>query len=195
MKSKQVVLATVTTGFVLFTLGALREAGDPRLAAAGDAWLPTARAAEACPVPPASRLAGDWKIVSTGCTTDCRQTHLQKGDRMSFVQDVSGESRFSLTVTPVGTGRAVSRTEGETLVADGVGNVTGPIVFEHDRLDGSPLELHWLIVKLRQYDADGLGRCQLRGRVQVCDSEPAAGATGCTSLQHAGELHIEPGWP
>ena len=74
----------------------------------------------------------------------------------------------------------------------GVGNVSGPIVLGHDVLDGSPLQLHWLIVNLRSFDSDGLGACQLRGRVQVCAAEPAKGATSCGTLQHAGIIHIEP---
>ena len=192
MNTSRVLLGTVTTGFVLFTLGALREVADPAAAVRGSALLPTAMAGGACPTPKMSELARKWLVVSTGCTTDCTQTHLQKGDALSFAQDVSGADNFSVAVTP-GTGaRLASRTEGYTLVSDGVGNATGPIVFEHNKLDGSPLQLHWLIVNLRSFDSDGLGACQLRGRVQVCAAEPAKGATSCGTLQHAGIIHIEP---
>lgn len=191
MNITRAAIAAVSAGFVLFTVGALREMVDPAAAARGDGLLPAAQAATSCGVPPAKALARSWEVVSTGCT-NCKQTHLAKGDTLKFDQDLSGEPNFSVVVTPAKAGRAKPRSEGYALVADGVGNVTGPVVFEHDPLDGSPLDLHWLIVKLRQYDVDGSGRCALRARVQVCDREPAKGASSCSSLQHAGEIHLDP---
>lgn len=189
-KATQLVLIS---GFVLFTLGALREVVDPIAAARGDGLMPRAMAASACPVPRLDELERSWTVASTGCTTDCKQTHLQVGDKLSFGKDISGELNFSMAVAPGKPGRAASSTEGFTLRSDGVGNVTGPIVFEHSVLDGSPLQIHWLIVKIRKYDADGLGQCKLRARVAVCGEEPAAGAASCTSRQHEGEIHLDPG--
>lgn len=192
MKSSIAIRASVAAGFVLFTVGALRELVDPAAAARGGSLLPTAVAAESCPLPKVDELARDWVIVSSTCTTDCRSSHLQKGDRVRFARDVSGAASFSAVVSPSTEGRKGSRTEGYTLGSDGVGNVSGPIVLGHDVLDGSPLQLHWLIVKVRKVDTDGLGSCALRARVQVCDDEPAKGATSCTAQQHAGEIHLEP---
>jgi hypothetical protein len=190
MNITRAALAAVSAGFVLFTIGALREVADPSAAVRGTGLIATAQAATSCELPPIDKLARPWIVTSAGCT-DCKQAHLQKGDKLKFDQDVSGETNFSLKMKPAKSERILSRTAGYTLVADGVGNVTGPVVFDHDPLDGSPLELHWLIVKLRSYDSDGLGNCKLRARVQVCGSEPAKGATSCTSLQHAGEIHLE----
>lgn len=190
MKPSIAMKASVAAGFVLFTVGALRELADPAAAARGG-LMPVARAAEACPTPKVDELARDWVIVNSTCT-ECRSTHLQKGDRIRFARDLSGAASFSAVVTPGSSGRKGSLTEGYSLVSDGVGNVTGPIVLGHDPLDGSPLQLHWLIVKIRSFDSDGLGSCALRGRLQVCDAEPGKGATSCTAQQHAGEIHIEP---
>lgn len=191
MKPSLAIQASVAAGFVLFTVGALRDLADPSAAVRGNGLMPAAVAAESCPLPKVDALARDWVIVSTTCA-DCRSTHLQKGDRLRFEKDVSGAANFSAVVTPASTGRKGSRTEGYTLASDGVGNVSGPIVLGHDPLDGSPLDLHWLIVKVRSVDTDGLGSCALRGRVQVCAEEPAQGATSCTTQQHAGVIHIEP---
>ena len=191
MTKTKATLTVLVGGFVLFTLGALREVVDPVAAARDGGMMPRAVAATACDVPKLDELARNWKVVSTGCT-DCQQSHLQVGDALSFAKDVSGENNFAVEVKPGKADRQASRTEGYALRADGVGNVTGPIVFEHNVLDGSPLQLHWLIVKVRQYDADGLGQCKLAGRVSVCTEEPAAGASSCTAQQHAGSLHIEP---
>ncbi|MCU0760520.1 MAG: hypothetical protein MUF07_15175 [Steroidobacteraceae bacterium] len=190
MNITRAALAAVSAGFVLFTIGALREVADPAAAARGTGLIATAQAATACELPPIDKLARAWVVTSTGCT-DCKQTHLQKGDKLKFDQDVSGEANFSLKQKPAKSDRILSRTAGYALTADGVGNVTGPVVFDHDPLDGSPLDLHWLIVKLRSYDSDGLGSCKLRARVQVCGSEPAKGASSCSRLQHAGEIHLE----
>ena len=191
MNKTKATLTVLAGGFVLFILGALREVVDPVAAARYGSLVPRAVAGTACDIPRLDELARTWKVVSTGCT-DCKQRHLQVGDALSFAKDLSGENNFALEVKPGTAGRPGSRTEGYTLRADGVGNVTGPIVFEHDLLDGSPLQLHWLIVKVRRYDADGLGQCKLAGRVSVCTDEPAAGASSCSSRQHDGELHIEP---
>lgn len=191
MNKTKATLTVLAGGFVLFILGALREVVDPVAAARDGNLMPRAVAATACGIPKLDELARNWKVVSTGCT-DCKQGHLQVGDALSFAKDVSGESNFALEVKPGKAGRQVSRTEGYTLRADGVGNVSGPIVFEHNVLDGSPLQLHWLIVKVRQYDADGLGHCKLAGRMSVCTEEPAPGASSCTSQQHAGSIHLEP---
>ncbi len=192
MNKTRATLAVLVTGFVLFILGALREIVDPVAAAREGGLTPRAMAAGACPIPSLDELATEWKVSSTGCTTDCKQTHLQVGDKLTFGKDISGASQFSLDVKPGKPDRVASRTEGFTLRSDGVGNVSGPIVFEHNVLDGSPLQLHWLIVKLRKHDANGLGQCNLRARVSVCGNEPAAGASSCTSLQHEGEIHIDP---
>lgn len=191
MNKTKATLTVLAGGFVLFILGALREVVDPVAAARDGSLMPRAVAATACDMPRLDELARNWKVVSTGCT-DCKQGHLQVGDALAFAKDVSGESNFSLEVKPGKAGRQVSRTEGYALRADGVGNVSGPIVFEHNPLDGSPLQLHWLIVKVRQYDADGLGQCKLAARVSVCSDEPAPGASSCTSQQHAGSIHLEP---
>lgn len=191
MNRTKATLTILAGGFVLFIFGALREAVDPVAAARDGSLMPRAVAATACDIPNLDELARNWKVVSTGCT-DCKQGHLQVGDAMSFAKDISGENNFAVEVKPGKAGRRASRTEGYALRPDGVGNVSGPIVFEHNVLDGSPLQLHWLIVKVRKYDADGLGQCKLAGRVSVCTEEPAPGASSCSSRQHDGALHIEP---
>jgi hypothetical protein len=191
MNKTKATLTVLAGGFVLFILGALREVVDPVAAAHDSGVLARAEAATACDVPSVDELQRSWKVVATGCT-DCAQGHLQVGDQLTFAKDVSGAMDFSLAVKPGKSGRAESRTEGYTLRSDGVGNVTGPIVFEHSVLDGSPLQLHWLIVKVRRFDASGLGQCKLVGRVNVCNDEPAPGASSCSSLQHSGSIHLEP---
>jgi hypothetical protein len=191
MNKTKAALTVLAGGFVLFILGALREVVDPVAAARDSGVIARAEAATPCAAPSVDALQRSWKIVSTGCT-DCAQGHLQVGDLLTFAKDVSGATNFSLAVKPGKADRAASRTEGYTLRSDGVGNVTGPIVFEHSVLDGSPLQLHWLIVKVRNFDANGLGQCKLAGRVNVCNEEPAPGASSCSSLQHAGSIHLEP---
>jgi hypothetical protein len=85
-----------------------------------------------------------------------------------------------------------AKSVGYALRSDGVAGVKGPIVLDHDPLDGSPLDLHWLIVDVRAYDSDGYGTCKLTGRVQVCTTEPAAGASTCDDKQHGGIILIDP---
>ncbi len=194
MNKTKATLIFLIAGFVLFIVGALREIADPIAAARESSLMPRAMAAEACDVPRADALAQRWVVASTGCTSNCKQTHLQVGDVLAFDKDVSGELNFSLDVKPAksAAARLASRTAGYALRSDGVGNVSGPIVFEHSVLDGSPLQLHWLIVKLRNYDADGLGKCELHARMEICNDEPAPGATSCSDQQHAGAIHLDP---
>ena len=155
------------------------------------ASLPTASGG-ACLTPKMSELARKWLVVSTGCPPTARRPTCRRAT-LSFAQDVSGADNFSVAVSP-GTGaRLASRTEGYTLVSDGVGNATGPIVFEHNKLDGSPLQLHWLIVNLRSFDSDGPVRCLPAARPRAGLRGGAGhGATSCGTLQHAGIIHIEP---
>jgi hypothetical protein len=189
MTKNKALLTALAAGFVMFIVDGVRERMDPL--AHGTGLVPTAAAAGSCGVARPEELARNWVIRSTSCA-DCNEGHLQVGDVLDFRRDVSGALAFSVDVRPGKAGRAASKTDGYTLESDGVGNATGPIVLGHNVLDGTPLQLHWLIVKIRRYDADGLGDCQLRARIQVCDEEPARGAGACTNRQHAGEIHAEP---
>jgi hypothetical protein len=182
------MLVIVALGFVVFTIDGLWGAVDPQHAQMRFAPIPTAQAQAVCPVPSVERLAGKWTVLSVGCDGDCEDAHVAQGDQFVFTRDVAPQAAFAAAINPVSAARRAARTEGPSLASDGVGNVTGPIVFGHSTLDGSPLQLHWLIVKLRAYDIDG--DCKLRARVEVCDYEPARGASSCTSKQHNGIIHI-----
>jgi hypothetical protein len=179
---------------VIFVLGSVkREAagsdGRPLLA-----WLPAAEAAPAeCAVPPVGALAQEWVVRSSRCTDGaCAKTHLGVGDRFRFDRDISGEASFSLDVINAATKARSARTVGYALRSDGVAGVKGPITLAHDPLDGSPLDLHYLIVDVRAYDANGDGTCRLTARVQVCTDEPGPGATSCGAKQHGGVIILDP---
>lgn len=179
---------------VIFVLGGVkREAGVPD-ARPLLAWLPAADAATAaCAVPSVGAIAGDWVVSSARCDGGaCAKTHMNVGDRVRFTRDVSGEANFSVEVTNGATKAVGARSVGYALRSDGVAGVKGPITLGHSPLDGSPLDLHYLIVDVRSYDADGYGTCKLTGRVQVCDAEPVAGATSCSAKQHGGVIIIDP---
>lgn len=182
------MLIVVALGFVVFTIDGLWGAIDPQHHQMRFDAIPTAKAQAVCPVPSIEKLAGSWKVRSAGCDGDCQDAHVAAGDQFVFTRDFAPQAAFALAINPASSARRASRTEGPSLASDGVGNVTGPIVFGHSTLDGSPLQLHWLIVKLRAYDVDGA--CELRGRVEVCDYEPARGASSCNSKQHNGLIHI-----
>jgi hypothetical protein len=187
-RTKAAVLA-LGAGFVLIVVDGVRERMEPLARGAG--LVPTAVAAGgSCAAARLDDLEDDWVVRSTSCT-DCKQDHVQVGDLLSFRRDLSGALAFSLDVRPGKADRAASKTVGYALESDGVGNASGPIVLGHSTLDGTPLQLHWLIVKIRRYDADGLGDCRLRARIQVCDEEPARGAGACSSQQHGGEIHAD----
>lgn len=177
-------------GFVVFTLDSLWSLVDPGHASAALSPVPSARAATVCPVPSIEQLARTWTVQSVACDGACVAAHVEKGDQFSFARAYGDRPSFSLQVKPIDPLRVAARTEGATLVSDGVGNVTGSVVFGHNLLDGSPLQLHWIIVKLRAYDLTGEGDCSLRARVEVCDSEPAAGAASCSTKQHNGIIHL-----
>lgn len=181
------ILAVAALGFVVFTLDGLWTAVDPQHAGLRLAPIATAQAQTVCPVPTLDKLARKWTVLSTGCDGDCKDAHVAQGDELVFTRDIAREA-FALDINPVSTARRASKTEGHSLESDGVGNVSGPIVFGHSTLDGSPLQTHWLIVKLRAYDIGG--ECTLRGRAEVCDYEPAKGASSCSSKQHNGYLHF-----
>jgi hypothetical protein len=178
----------VALGFVVFTIDGLWSAVDPQHARMRFAAISDARAQTACPVPSIEKLAGSWKVLSAGCEGDCKDAHVAPGDQFVFTRDVAPDAAFALAINPASTARRASKTEGATLASDGVGNVSGPIVFGHSTLDGSPLQMHWLIIKLRAYEIDGA--CTLRGRAEVCDYEPAKGASSCSSKQHNGVIHL-----
>jgi hypothetical protein len=183
--------AVTAVGFVLFIVEGVRERIDPLAAAQHGGVVASANAqVGACAAPGVAELSGNWVVRSVGCK-DCKQTHLNAGDKLSFAQDVSGDTNFALSVRAPGSSKT-SSTVGYALASDGVGNVTGPIVLSHSALDGTPLGLHYLIVKIRRYDVDGLGQCKLRARISVCDSEPARGAGACSAQQHGGEIHADP---
>ncbi len=194
MNVSKAAAAVAVAGFVLFIVDGMRERLDPQAAASRSALLATAQAAVggSCPAARTDDLAGNWKISSVACLGDCKQAHLGAGDKLRFEKDVSGEDNFGLEVRGATSKGSASRTIGYAMRSDGVGNVTGPIVLSHSVLDGTPLQTHWLIVKIRRFDVDGLGACKLRARIAVCDSEPANGAGSCSTQQHGGELHAEP---
>ena len=185
-------LAATAALLVIFVLGSVQQDAAP--AHARLALVSTAEASTAtCAVPSLDRLPGTWVVRSSRCASgDCARAHFGPGDRVRFERDVSGESNFSVTVTDRVKNAVGARSVGYALRSDGVAGVKGPIVLDHSPLDGSPLDLHWLIVDVRAYDADGYGTCKLTGRVQVCSSEPAAGATSCGDKQHGGIIIMDP---
>jgi hypothetical protein len=182
------MLVVVALGFVVFTIDGLWSAIDPQHQQLRFEPIATAQAQTVCPVPSVEKLSGNWKVESAGCDGDCKDAHVAQGDQFVFTRDVAPQAAFALSINPASSARRASKTEGAALASDGVGNVTGPIVFGHSTLDGSPLQLHWLIVKLRSYEVNG--ECSLRGRVEVCDYEPAKGASSCNSKQHNGVIHL-----
>lgn len=184
------MLVVVALGFVVFTIDGLWSAIDPQHSQMRFEPIPTAQAQAVCPVPSIEKLAGNWTVQSAGCHGDCKDAHVAPGDRFVFTRDVAPQAAFALMINSARSARRASKTAGPSLVSDGVGNVTGPIVFGHSTLDGSPLQLHWLIVKLRAYDVGG--ECSVRARVEVCDYEPAKGASSCNSKQHNGVIHLTP---
>lgn len=181
-------------GFVMFLLDVSRQYLDPATPAQTSALVGTAVAAgSACPIPPIEALAREWRVTSVGCATAaCKATHFSVGDKLTFEQDISGARNFSVVAKPLIPGARRARSEGYELRSDGVGNATGPIVLDHDVLDGTPLQLHWMIVRLRSYDADGFGLCKLHALAVVCDQEPAKGSSQCSDHQHGGDIHLDP---
>lgn len=194
MSKIKVVIWVLGFSFVVLLLDGMRQSLALPGSGTDGGLMPTAAAAGAsCAVPQIERLSGDWAVKSTGCNSvSCRQPHLDVGDRLTFEQDISGVQNFSLRVQPSKSGRRGSHTEGTTLESDGIGNVTGPIVLDHSPLDGTPLQIHWLIIKLRAYDADGLGDCRVRALIAVCDEQPTSRSAVCTDRQHGGLLHADP---
>lgn len=185
--------AAVAALLFIFVLGGVQREISGRDGAAS--WSPVARAEAAgaiCPVPSLKEVPGVWVVSSAKCASDaCRLAHFAAGDRVRLERDISGEANFSIDVQPTDTARRRARSEGYTLRSDGVAGIKGPLVLEHDVYDGSPLDLHWLIVQIRSY-ADTSGACRLTGRVQICENEPAAGATDCDAKQHTGHIIIDP---
>jgi hypothetical protein len=180
--------------FVILLLDIMRQSISPTTPTRTTPLIGTVMAADgACPIPPLERLAGDWHVTSVGCTTAaCKATHFSVGDKLTFQQDVSGARNFSIAAEPSKPGARRAHSEGYELRSDGIGNATGPIVLDHDPLDGTPMQLHWMIVKLRAHDADGFGLCKLHALAVVCEQEPAKGSSQCTDQQHAGNIHLDP---
>jgi hypothetical protein len=178
----------------MFLLDVSRQYLSPSTTDQTLAWVGTAAAAgAACPIPPIAALARDWKVTAVDCSTAaCKATHFAVGDKLTFEQDISGARNFSLVAQPLNPGARRARTEGYELRSDGIGNATGPIVLDHNPLDGTVLQLHWMIVRLRSYDADGLGLCKLHALAVVCDQEPAKGSSQCSDHQHGGDIHLDP---
>lgn len=181
-------------GFVMFVLDVSRQYLLPAIPGNNPSWVATAMAASAaCPIPPMEALAREWRVTAVGCATPaCKASHFSVGDKITFEQDISGAENFSLAAKPLNPQARRAHTEGYELRSDGIGNAIGPIVLDHDPLDGTTLELHWMIVRLRSYDADGFGLCKLHALVNVCDAEPAKGSSGCTDHQHGGDIHLDP---
>lgn len=191
MNSKQRIVLIAAAGFVVFALEGLLSKVDSASSRALALWMPTAGAATACPAPDIEELARTWTVRAVGCTGDCKDAHVAVGDKFVFARDYEQRPSFSLEVRPVAPGsRKAMRSEGHTLVSDGVSNAIGPIVLTHNLLDGTPLQTHWLIILLRSYDLDGSGDCQLAARVAICEQEPAKGATACSDQQHSGHVHL-----
>jgi hypothetical protein len=193
MRNSFVGVAASAALLFIFVLGSAQRDVDPA-AGGAFAFLPTAEAATAtCAVPSLDRLPGTWVVRSSRCPDGaCARSHLAPGDRVRFERDVSGEANFSVAVLGRGRNNVSAKSVGYALRSDGVAGVKGPIVLDHDPLDGSPLDLHWLIVDVRAYDSDGYGTCKLTGRVQVCTTEPVAGASTCGDKQHGGIILIDP---
>jgi hypothetical protein len=180
----------IALGFVVFTLDSLWNFIDPTHPSTATGPIATANAATACGVPSIEALAREWTVQSVACDGECAVAHVAKGDKFTFSRAYGDKPSFSLQVRPTDAARTGARTEGATLGSDGIGNVRGPIVLGHNLLDGSPLQLHWIIVQLRAYDLTGTGDCALRARVAVCDAEPAANAASCSTKQHNGMIHL-----
>ncbi len=187
-------IAAAAALLFIFVLGSVQRDVDPAQALARFAPVPAAEAqAATCAVPSLQRLPGTWVVRSSRCSNGaCARAHLTPGDRVRFERDVSGEANFSVAVTDRAKNAVAARSVGYALRSDGVAGVKGPIVLDHDPLDGSPLDLHWMIVDVRAYDADGYGTCKLTGRVQICTTEPAAGASTCGDKQHGGIIIMDP---
>ncbi len=181
--------------FVVLLLDVFRQSMTPASRPHSTSLVSTAMAAPAsCPIPPMQRLAGNWVVTSSTCTSAaCRATHLTVGDKFKFEQDVSGAKNFSVAVAPGVAGAARPHTEGYELRSDGIGNAVGPIVLANNSLDGPVLQIHWMIAKIRGYDADGFGSCKVRGMIEICDQQPANGSAQCTDQQHGGIIHLDPG--
>ena len=194
MTKTKALICTLGFGFVMFVLDVSRQYLSPAVPTQTSAFVGTAAAAaSACPIPPIDALAREWRVTAVGCATAaCKATHLSVGDKVTFEQDISGARNFSIATQPLKPGARRAPTEGYELRSDGVGNAVGPIVLDHDPLDGTPLDVHWMIVKLRSYDADGMGLCKLHALAVVCEQEPAKGSSQCSDHQHAGQIHLDP---
>ena len=178
---------------IVLLLDVVRQSMFPAATAGGTPFIASAAAQGACPIPPIENMAGSWRVTAVECTTAaCRAAHMSVGDRLTVQQDISGARNFSVAVAAAQPGALRAHTEGYELRSDGIGNAVGPIVLEHNILDGTPLQLHWMIFKIRAYDADGFGSCKVRGLIAVCDQQPANGSAQCTDRQHGGMIHVEP---
>jgi hypothetical protein len=188
--------AVIAALLLIFVLGDVQRESGGLIAAPLLALVPAAEAAPpapACAVPSLATLAGAWVVRSARCANaSCARAHFAAGDRLGFERDISGEANFSFKLLKRASPGFAARTEGYALRSDGVATVQGPIVLDHDPLDGSPLDLHWLIVDVRAYDADGYGNCKVTARVQVCSQQPGAGATACDDKQHGGIIVLDP---
>jgi hypothetical protein len=194
MRHTFIGIAAVAALLFIFVLGSVQRDVGPGHSAPRLALVSTAEAATAtCAVPSLERLPGTWVVRSSRCTDGaCARAHLAPGDRLRFERDVSGEANFSVEVLGRARNAMAGKSVGYALRSDGVAGVKGPIVLDQDPRDGNPLDLHWLIVDVRAYDADGFGACKLTGRVQICTSEPAAGASSCGDKQHGGIIIMDP---
>jgi hypothetical protein len=188
------LICIVSLGFVMFVMDVARQYLSPGTSAQASATAGTAVAAgSACPIPPIEALAREWRVTSVGCTTAaCKAAHFSVGDKLIFEQDISGAKNFSVAAKPLNPAALRARTEGYELRSDGIGNAVGPIVLDHNPLDGTTLQLHWMIVRLRSYDANGLGLCKLHALAVVCDQQPADGSSRCDDHQHGGDIHLDP---
>jgi hypothetical protein len=187
----QAAASLAAAGFMLFIVDGVRERLDP-VAATQSGLMATAEAAGSCAAPTVSALARTWTVSSASCNGTCQRTHFAVGDKLTFTQELAGRPAFSLAVRKASASGAYASTTGETLASDGVGNITGPIVLSQSPLDGTPIALYHLIVKVRSYDADGSGVCKLRARVAVCENEPAAGSANCSTQQADGHILLDP---
>lgn len=193
-RTKAAILAVISLLFI-FVLDGLRERMPPvayayvlpKVVSDADAAL------AACALPKVGELARTWRVTSTQCTSGaCASAHLVPGDQLTFSRDISGAAQFALTIATKQLPVRYSKTEGYTLAADGVAAVKGPITFTHNALDGSPLDLHYLIVRLSAQDVDGSGTCKPHATIEVCVDQPAPGATSCAANQHNGLIHVDP---
>jgi hypothetical protein len=193
MTKIKAIVWTLGFGVIVLLLDVVRQSMFPDATPGATPFVATAGAQTACPIPAVERMAGSWRVTAVECTTAaCKATHMAVGDRVNVEQDISGAKNFSVAVNAAKPGAVRAHTEGYELRSDGIGNAAGPIVLDHNILDGTPLQLHWMIFKIRAYDADGFGSCKVRGLIAVCDQEPAKGATQCTNQQHGGMIHLDP---